>query len=277
MAVVRACEVDPPERIAGGSVRRARPPPEIDEPSPTGQARPPSTTCPTRRSTSRSAPDAGSMKRPRAARRVGCTVTVLVLCVAPGAGATAAPAAAPPATRWFWPLDPAPRVLATFRAPVGPYGPGHRGVDLAGRVGQPVRAAGPGTIAFVGAVAGRGVVTVEHRGGRRTTYEPVAAVVETGDHVDAGTRLGTLGAAPGHCLPGTCLHWGLRQGDVYLDPLTLLSMVRVRLLPIWTDIAALWRGQVRAGRAGPRRAAGSRQGRCRPGRRDGRSRAPPTW
>ena len=223
------------------------------------------------------------MKRQRAACRIGCTVPVLLLCVllvcvAPGAGAAATPAAAPPATRWSWPLDPAPRVMATFRAPVGPYGPGHRGVDLGGRVGQLVRAAGPGTIAFVGAVAGRGVVSVEHLGGRRTTYEPVVPVVETGDHVDAGTRLGTLGATPGHCLPGTCLHWGLRQGDVYLDPLTLLSMVRVRLLPVWTDDAA-WRrrGQVRAGRGDPRRAAGSRPGRCRPGRRAGRSRAPPTW
>jgi len=29
-----------------------------------------------------------------------------------------------------------------------------------------------------------------------------------------------------------CLHWGLLQGDVYLDPLALLGLGRVRLLPL---------------------------------------------
>ena len=171
--------------------------------------------------------------------------------------------------------------MAAFRAPVGPYGAGHRGVDLEARVGQPVRAAGPGTVAFAGTVAGRGVVSLDHAGGLRTTYEPVVAAVDIGDQVAAGTRLGLLSAAPGHCLPGTCLHWGLRRGGVYLDPLTLLGMVRVRLLPVWTARTAravLWWGPaLRAARAGPRRAAGSRRVRCRPGPRAGRSRGPPRW
>lgn len=175
------------------------------------------------------------MHRHRAARGVGCVLIVLLLVAAPGSATAAATA-----TSWRWPLDPRPRVVEAFRAPAGPYGPGHRGVDLEGHVGQPVRAAGPGTVAFAGLVAGRGVVSVDHPGGRRTTYEPVDAVVDIGDQVAAGTRLGTLGAAPGHCLPGTCLHWGLRRGAVYLNPLTLLGLVRVRLLPVWTDDAA-WR------------------------------------
>jgi hypothetical protein len=29
-----------------------------------------------------------------------------------------------------------------------------------------------------------------------------------------------------------CLHWGLRRGETYLDPMTLLSPPRVRLLPM---------------------------------------------
>ena len=43
--------------------------------------------------------------------------------------------------------------------------------------------------------------------------------------------IGTL--VPGHagCPADACLHWGLRRGDTYLDPLRLL-VVRVRLLPL---------------------------------------------
>jgi len=140
---------------------------------------------------------------------------------------------------WQWPLAPQPQVVRQFEAPAGPYAAGHRGVDLGALVGQQVRAAGPGVVTFAGMVAGRGVVSVQHEGGRRTTYEPVAAVVHAGEPVTAGAVLGTVTAAPGHCLPGTCLHWGLRLDDgTYLDPLSLVGRVsaaRVRLLPVWTD------------------------------------------
>ena len=39
--------------------------------------------------------------------------------------------------------------------------------------------------------------------------------------------------ADGHagCTAEACLHWGLRRGEVYLDPLSLLRPPRVRLLP----------------------------------------------
>jgi murein DD-endopeptidase MepM/ murein hydrolase activator NlpD len=124
-------------------------------------------------------------------------------------------------------------VVAGFDAPAGPYAAGHRGVDLAAGVGQPVRSAGAGVVFFAGRVAGRGVVSVTHPSGLRTTYEPVTASVTTGATVRAGQALGTVSAAPGHCLPATCLHWGLRDGDTYLDPLGLLGAVRVRLLPVW--------------------------------------------
>ncbi|HEX6937495.1 MAG TPA: M23 family metallopeptidase [Actinomycetes bacterium] len=134
---------------------------------------------------------------------------------------------------WVWPLDPQPRVVAGFEAPTGPYAAGHRGADLAAEVGEPVRSAGFGVVAFAGPVAGRGVVSVDHADGRRTTYEPVSPVVAAGDPVREGQVLGTLSAAPGHCLPATCLHWGLRVGETYLDPLALVGAVTVRLLPVW--------------------------------------------
>jgi murein DD-endopeptidase MepM/ murein hydrolase activator NlpD len=130
-----------------------------------------------------------------------------------------------------WPLRPRPAVVARFDPPRVQWGPGHRGADLAGHPGQRVRTALPGRVTFVGRVAGRGVVVVGH-GARRTTYEPVLGTVPRGARVEAGDVIGRLAAVGSHCAPATCLHWGLRRGDTYLDPLTLVDAPRpVRLLP----------------------------------------------
>ena len=59
-----------------------------------------------------------------------------------------------------WPLRPRPAVVAGFDPPADPWGAGHRGVDLLGHAGQPVRAALPGTVTYAGGLAGRGVVVV---------------------------------------------------------------------------------------------------------------------
>jgi murein DD-endopeptidase MepM/ murein hydrolase activator NlpD len=131
-----------------------------------------------------------------------------------------------------WPIDGA-RVVRRFDPPPQPWLAGHRGTDLAAEPGVAVRAAGAGMIVFAGPVAGRGVVSVTHPGGLRTTYEPVlAGNLRPGDPVAAGQAIGTL--APGHpgCPAAACLHWGLRRGPAYLDPLTLLGLGRMRLLPL---------------------------------------------
>jgi len=142
---------------------------------------------------------------------------------------TAALADEPPGV---WPLDPRPEVVRGFDPPDVRWGSGHRGVDLAGRVGQPVRAALPGTVSFAGRVAGRGVVVVDH-GATRTTYEPVTASVRRGAPVNRGQVIGRLAWFGTHCLPDACLHWGLRAGETYLDPLQLVGGPRpVRLLPV---------------------------------------------
>lgn len=107
-----------------------------------------------------------------------------------------------------------------------------------------MRAVAAGRVAFAGRVAGRGVVSVDLAGTGepplRTTYEPVSASasVKKGVDVAAGAVLGTLEVppAPAHC-PVSCLHWGLRRGDAYLNPLALLPpwLLRgspSRLLPV---------------------------------------------
>lgn len=130
-----------------------------------------------------------------------------------------------------WPLRPEPTVVTGFDPPTNPYGAGHRGVDLLGRPGQTVHAALPGTVAFAGRIAGRGVVVVGH-GATRTTYEPVAASVSVGDAVAGGAPIGTVEPTGSHCAPRTCLHWGWREGEDYLDPLRLVGDGPVRLVPL---------------------------------------------
>lgn len=119
-----------------------------------------------------------------------------------------------------------------FDPPDTPYGRGHRGVDLAGTPGAAVHAAGAGRIGYAGVLAGRGVVTVLHANGLKTTYEPVTPQVKAGRHVAIGQVIGRLDTGHPGCPVAACLHWGLLRGDTYLDPLTLVHAGRVRLLPL---------------------------------------------
>jgi murein DD-endopeptidase MepM/ murein hydrolase activator NlpD len=130
-----------------------------------------------------------------------------------------------------WPLEPRPALARGFDPPVTKYAAGHRGVDLVGSSGQPVRAAVAGRVTFAGRLAGRGVVVVSH-GSTRTTYEPVLAAARVGTLVAAGDELGTLETFSSHCAPASCLHWGLIEGDTYLDPLSLVGAGPARLLPL---------------------------------------------
>lgn len=143
-------------------------------------------------------------------------ISVLLLLLAPGG--------------FGWPV-PGTQVVRRFDPPPEPWLAGHRGVDLAAPADTVVRAAGAGVIVFSGQVAGRGVVSVAHPGGLRTTYEPVVSDRRVGDVVAAGAEIGRLAAGHAGCPVEACLHWGLRRGPAYLDPLTLLGRGRVRLLP----------------------------------------------
>jgi len=163
---------------------------------------------------------------------------------APAASAVATPAAPAPATapapRWSAPLAGPVRVTRRFAPPASAYGPGHRGVDLAGTAGAAVLAAGGGVVSYAGVLAGRGVVAVRHGGDAgapdlETTYEPLGPLtVRRGDVVTRGAILGRLARGHPGCPVAACLHWGLlrRPGPDYLDPLLLLGLGPVRLLPV---------------------------------------------
>lgn len=121
-------------------------------------------------------------------------------------------------------------VAHPFDGPAQPWLPGHRGVDLDAPPGTPVYAPRAGVVTFAGIVVDRPVLTVQHADGLRSSVEPVTATVAVGDRVSAGDGLGTVAPARTHCDPASCLHWGVRDGDAYLDPLLLLHGGPVVLL-----------------------------------------------
>jgi len=149
-------------------------------------------------------------------------------------------------------VDPPSGVGRRFDPPEEDWGAGHRGVDLLAPEGSRVMSPGPGVVTFTGQVARRGVMVVAHPDGLRTSLEPVAASVAVGTVVAAGTPIGVVegagvagdsggegsggegadsGSGASHCAPRSCVHWGVRRGERYIDPLSLLDRPPIVLLP----------------------------------------------
>ena len=173
---------------------------------------------------------------PRLAAALLATALSVGLTTVPTAAAPESPPESPPAGNHLRPVPGT--VLVPADIPDQNWLPGHRGVDLDAASGAPVRASAAGTVRFAGVVAGTPTVSVDHGGGLRTTYEPVLAQVRAGEQVSRGQILGEL--ADHAALPGTArrdpgLHWGAVLGppaenaEHYIDPMTLLGPVQVRL------------------------------------------------
>jgi murein DD-endopeptidase MepM/ murein hydrolase activator NlpD len=130
---------------------------------------------------------------------------------------------------WMWPLSPRPRIARSFDPPAKPWLSGHRGVDLA-PASRNARVLSPeeGTISFVGMVVDRPVITVDHGNGLKSSFEPIRSHLALGSPVRKGELLGLL--EPGHCDAGPCLHWGVRRGEEYLNPLAFVTDLRPSIL-----------------------------------------------
>lgn len=114
-------------------------------------------------------------------------------------------------------------VIRGFEPPPDPYGPGHRGIDIAVPFGTTIVAAQDGTVAFAGWVGGSQFISIDHRDGVRTTYSWISAVsVRKGEVVSRGQPIGLSGQGdPGSITPH--LHFGARIGSTYIDPMLLLE------------------------------------------------------
>lgn len=113
-----------------------------------------------------------------------------------------------------------------YRAPVCPWCAGNRGVEYTTRPGTAVRAVAAGRVTFADTVVDRRYVVVEHGDGRRATYGHLASIaVRVGDRVVARSIVGTAGAT---------MHFGLRDGDRYLDPTREIGRPAypIRLVPL---------------------------------------------
>ena len=123
---------------------------------------------------------------------------------------------------------PLPRCPIALAWPVaGPVGDGfgprgnrfHAGIDIVAGTGTPVRAAAAGRVVFA-APAGGGwgkLVVVAHSDGVETMYAHLSRIeVRTGQSVDAGTRVGRVGATgDAH---GPHLHFEVRLRGAAVDP-----------------------------------------------------------
>ena len=188
---------------------------------------------------------------PEAAARPGRGWRPLLLAALLAAGVVApaaAPVAAPVAVagrRSSWaPVEPrSPRVPALwmpvtgpvvrgFDARAGPYGPGHRGIDIAAPVGELVRAPAAGRVVFAGPVAGVNWVTLMAAPGVLVTLGPLLDSALIAARVRSRTPVGRVG--PGHPVgSGATLHLSVRVDGVYVDPLGyLVDRPRARLAPL---------------------------------------------
>jgi murein DD-endopeptidase MepM/ murein hydrolase activator NlpD len=100
----------------------------------------------------------------------------------------------------------------------------HMGTDLEGAVGAPVLAPARGVVALVDQFyLGGNVVYLDHGGGLSSGYLHLSeAVVAVGDTVEAGQRIGSVGATGR--VTGPHLHWLVRYGGITVDPLSLLEL-----------------------------------------------------
>ncbi|MDO8501323.1 MAG: M23 family metallopeptidase [Gemmatimonadaceae bacterium] len=100
----------------------------------------------------------------------------------------------------------------------------HLGVDFAGGIGAPVRAANKGVVALADQffLAGN-LIYIDHGGGVVTGYFHLSkALVATGDTVSRGQEIGFVGATGR--VTGPHLHWSARYGAITVNPLDLVGI-----------------------------------------------------
>ena len=135
------------------------------------------------------------------------------------------PAIAAEADTWRVPLD-SPVLAREFLQPSADWSAGHRGVDYLASPNQSVYASHAGTVTFTGVVVNREVVTIEHGGGLKTSYEPVCSTIAVGTKVSSDQVIGEVCPNPNypsHCGSRICLHFSMRNQNGYLSPLVMIG------------------------------------------------------
>lgn len=127
------------------------------------------------------------------------------------------------ATPDLWPFSG--RITSTFGTRKNPFNKRtsefHNGVDIAGKYGSPIMAAGDGIVTFAGWKGSWGrLVVISHGYGYVTQYAHNSSlVVKTGDRVKKGqviARLGSTGRST-----GTHVHFGIAYQGKWINPFSM--------------------------------------------------------
>ncbi len=161
-----------------------------------------------------SPPTQQASRLPQTPNPVSDTAAKPVQPAKPVQARTPAPVPAGP-IRWLWPTEG--KIIARFAA-----GQGRKGIDVSGRVGQPVRAAADGEVVYSGnALIGYGnLVIVKHDEVFLSAYgHNRRLLVKEGDKIKQGSTLGEMGQGS-NGVP--ILHFEIRKNGKPVDPLLYL-------------------------------------------------------
>jgi len=113
---------------------------------------------------------------------------------------------------WIWPTDG--RIVATFSG-------SKMGIDIAGKMGQPVMAASSGTVVYASSVRGYGnLVIVKHTNNLLTAYAHNNTIlVKEGQAVSKGQKIAEMGKSDSESVK---LHFEIRQQGKPVDPTRFL-------------------------------------------------------
>ncbi len=123
-------------------------------------------------------------------------------------------------TGWRWPLIGP--ITQRFGESKTKYG-FHQGIDIDGQTGDRVRAARGGRVVLAGTADACGglQVHIDHGDGFESWYRHLSRIeVKRGDTVAAGAVIGRVGNTG--CSLGSHLHFGIRRGTTFVDPLRYL-------------------------------------------------------
>ena len=137
---------------------------------------------------------------------------------------------------WQLPFVTPHRLVRQYLQPTSDYSAGHRGVDYAITLDEPLAAPANGVISVAKHLVDRSLIVISHAGGFVTELEPACAELSVGTGVLKGETIGSAcvpdPSYKSHCTPGACLHLSLRLNGKYLSPLALIGGLNPsRLLP----------------------------------------------
>jgi len=128
------------------------------------------------------------------------------------------PAAAAEMVDWTWPA--AGKVISEF-VEGGNGKESNKGIDFAGRMGEPIQAAAAGRVTYVGNLRGYGdFVVVRHSGDFISVYAHTSKILVKKDQTVAkGQKIAEVGSSDAD---KPTLHFEIRQQSRPVDPLKLL-------------------------------------------------------